>query len=732
MNRKERKKWMLWMLVFALFVGFLPIYPVRAEGIEVDPKATAARVYETGTEKAISPQKGSLVDVYVTITDKNISKKELDALTNPIVAKKREDSFEAQSSKYGELYNGIKSTGDGVVFQVKFTNLEYSGSSNKLIFDFSYGMDGAKKKELKVAVPNCVEYNYSDYSGTVPKIEVSNIKFPATIKGGDTFTLQFDASSNIKDIVFKNVELDYGTVSEGLETTSILDSMELPNFKADEANTTELVLKAKKELNNDFETITLNYTYSYRQNGEFKNDQKNSVKIKIPVVKNKKEEKKKEEKPDDMRAVPYIVIDRYDYGEEVTAGESVTVKSTLKNMSKFFDVQNIAILVSSSDNLVSKEASNKILIDKLKKGQEKEVELQFLTEKSTATGFQTVTFEISYDYQNDKKRESKTTTEVMKIPVKAIKKAKKKKKKEKEEIAKRTPSVMISHYEYGGKVPAGKKFTLDMVLQNTSKELNIENLTMSLEVAEGLAITSSSNTFFFDNLSAQGQAEQKIEMQALPSAKSASTNVTVNFKYEYVDKKQRNSVTSSETIAIPIYQPDRMKFTMGELPEVIYVGEENTLSVQYINKGKSSLYNLSAELKGDLTATEKVQNIGNVDSGNSGSIDFYVTANKAKKLKGTIVITYEDDNLEVKKVKLPYELEAQEMEVDPNMGGELDMDLDQDMMDQENGMSKNIKMKVGIGIGAFCLLVVIIVMIRTIRKKKQRQMLEELEQFEEE
>ena len=191
-------------------------------------------------------------------------------------------------------------------------------------------------------------------------------------------------------------------------------------------------------------------------------------------------------------------------------------------------------------------------------------------------------------------------------------------------------------------------------------------------------------------------------------------------------------MTSSETIAIPIYQPDRMKFTMGELPEVIYVGEENTLSVQYINKGKSSLYNLSAELKGDLTATEKVQNIGNVDSGNSGSIDFYVTANEAKKLKGTIVITYEDDNLEVKKVKLPYELEAQEMEVDPNMGGDFDMDLDQDMMDQENGMSKNIKMKVGIGIGAFCLLVVIIVIIRTIRKKKQRQMLEELEQFEEE
>ena len=682
-------------------------------------------MYETGTEKALSPQKGSLIDVYVTITDKNMKKSDLEKISDPIVAKKKEDSFEAQSSSYGTLYNGIKSTGDGIIFQVKFSNLEYSGSSNKLIFDFSYNISGSKKKELTVSVPNCVEYNHSDYSGTVPKIEVSNISFPATIKGGETFTLKFDSASNIKDMVFKNVELDYGTVTEGIETTTILDTVKLQNFKAEGPNTIELVLKAKKTLPNDFETITLNYTYSYRQNGEFKEDQKNSVKIKIPVVKNKTEE---EEKPDDMTAVPYVVIDRYDYGGEITAGESFTVDAVLKNMSKNYQVQNIAVLVSSSDSLISKESSNKILINKLGKGATKEEQLSFLVDKEAATGFQTITFEISYDYQNGNKRETKTTTETMKIPVKAIKK---KKETESEKIAKRTPSVMVSHYEYGGKVPAGKTFTLDMTLQNTSKELKIENLTMSLEVAEGLAITSSSNTFFFDNLAASGEVSQSIEMQALPSAKSASTNVTVNFKYEYVDKKQRNSVTSSETIAIPIYQPDRMEFTMNDVPEFVYVGEENMISIQYVNKGKSSLYNLSAELKGDLTTTEKVQNLGNVESGNSGSIDFYVTATEAKQLKGSVVITYEDDNLETKKVKLPYEIEAQETEMDPSMDPNYDPSFDPEMPEEgtNTGMSKTTKIVLGVMAGAVVLAVLILILKKR-KKAKRLKMLEELEEMD--
>lgn len=727
MKMYRMKQWIVWVLIMGISIGTYPIVSIFGatdKRKEPDPKAVVYRVYEAGTTKAISPQKGDVVDIYLTMKDANLKASDFDKIENPMVAKKKTDSFEVTSSANAELSSEIRDYGnDGIVFQIKFSKLEYTGSDDKLIFDFSYQLDGTKKKELIVSVPNCIEYSRSDYTGTTPKIEVNNISFPGTIKAGDTFTLDFHASSNIKDMVFKNVELDYSNVSSGLETTTILDTKKLPNFKAEGPNKTQLILKVKDTLENDFETVTLKYTYSYRQNGEFINDKSNEIKIKIPVVKNKEEEKE-----DDMKGVPYIVVERYDYGEQVIAGNEVTMKAVLKNASKQYDVQNIAVVFSTSDGLISKEASNKFFINQLKKGGAYEKELTFLVDKDTATGFQTVNFEISYDYKKDKKRETKTTSESMKIAVKAVKK---KKKEESETIAKRTPSVMISKYEYGGKVPAGKTFTLDMTLQNTSKELKIENLIMSLEVAEGLSITSSSNTFYFEQLSAGGTATQTVEMQALPNAKSVSTNVTVNFKYEYVDKKERQSITSSEVIAIPIYQPDRMEFMMSELPEFINVGEETNLSIQYVNKGKSSLYNLSAELKGDLTSTEKLQNLGNVDSGNSGSIDFYAVAQQAGTAKGKIVITYEDDNLETKKVVLPYELQAQEMIQDPSLDPSLDPSFDPNMNQEEEAGKLTKPMKIGLAVLGSLLVIVILTVIVVKRKKAKRlKMLEELEEME--
>ena len=850
MKKRTDRQWIGVILAILLMLNIVKPINLLAATQDVDPKATVYRVYEAGTQKSLSPQKGDRVDIYVTIKDTKLKASDLKGMEDSISAIKKKDSFEVMDSEKAQLVNGIKNYGDnGIVFQIKFSNLKYTGSDDILLFDFSYPF--SKTKEIRLHVPNCVEYNYSDHTGTVPKIEVRSIEFPGTIQGGDTFDVEFQAVCNIKDVIFKNVELDYSNVSSGLETTSVVDTKKFPNFKSEGPNTTQITLKAKKTLENDFETVTLKYTYSYRQNGEWLNDKSNEVRIKIPVVKNKSSD----EKEDDKKASPYIIVDRYDYGEEAKPNSNVTVTSVLKNISKVYDVENVVVSFTETDGLISKEASNKFFIDQLKKGKEYKKDLTFFVNKGTTTGFQTVTLEITYDYIHDKKRESKTVTETMKIAVKSQKKkkevnmkgspyliidqydygeevkagseftinsvlknmsrqydlrnivivfseteglvskeasnklfidrlkkgekkteqlhflvnkdiatgfqtitfemtydyidgqkresktvtetmkvavkAKKKKKGQKSSVTKRTPAVMISKYEYGGKVPAGKTFTLDMSLKNTSKELDIENLIVSLEVAEGLSITSSSNTFYFDTLKANGSAKQTIEMQALPNAKSVSTNVTVNFKYEYVDKKQRTSVTSSEVIAIPIYQPDRMKITMGEWPETINVGEETGLSLQYVNKGKSSLYNLSAELKGDLTTTEKIQNLGNVDSGNSGSIDFYVTAQKAGVAKGKIVVTYEDDNLETKKVVLPYEIKAEEVVQDPMMDGGMDPNFDPNN-NLEEGEKKSIPVKpLAILVGS-CVGGGVFLFVRRKRKKATAKLLEELEEMDDE
>lgn len=835
MNKKIRQNIWVCLVVFSFLVGSIPVVSVMGETQGVN--AIVYRVYTSGTEEVISPQKGDIVDIYVTIKDTTVKKSQLDKVKQPVVAKKTADSFETTDSSYGQIRDGIKAYGEGVIYQLKFSKLEYTGADDKLIFDLTYGISGSKKQEVILSVPNCIEYSHSDYTGTIPKIEVSDIRFPGTIKAGDTFKLEFLASSSMKNVNFKNVELDYGTVSSGLSTTTVVDVKKFPNFKSDGMNQTQLTLKAKSQLENDFETITLKYTYSYYQNGEFQQDKGNSITIKIPVIKNT-------ESGTSLKQEPLLVLDKYDYGKTLKPGTTVKVQGTIKNMSKEVDATNVTILVNPPEGIISKQASNKVFIDKIKKGESKKVEFTFGLDSSLTTGFKTVDLSIQYQYMNGKDRKDKEVTEKLNLPITSsneqigkeplivldsydygdtavagntftvhavlknlsketdadnvtvlvngteglvsqeasnkvfIDKIKRgstktisqtflvdksvttgfknidltiqyqyesgKERKDKEvsekmyisvksskkktgstSTKKRTPSVMISEYKYGGKVPAGKTFTLDMVLKNTSTELPIENLMVSLDVAEGLAITSSSNTFYFENIEEGGTVSQAVEMQALPNAKASSTKVTVNFKYEYVDKKERNSVTSSEIIAIPVYQPDRMEFVMGDLPEFMNVGEEGNIMIQYVNKGKSSIYNLAAEIKGDLASKDKLQNLGNVESGNSGSIDFYVTPEKAGKAKGKIIITYEDDNLEVKKISMPYEVEVQEMVIEPEMDPNIMGDMGAEM-EEEGFWAKNGK-KILIGGGSGIALVGAIVGTRILKKKKHQKLLEELE-----
>lgn len=101
---------------------------------------------------------------------------------------------------------------------------------------------------------------------------------------------------------------------------------------------------------------------------------------------------------------------------------------------------------------------------------------------------------------------------------------------------------------------------------------------MSVETEEGLSIANSSNTYYFETLPPRNALSQKIAVKALGSDQSTSPTITVNFRYEYVDNNSRIERTSSERIAIPVYQPDRLEITEAALSPEIYAGQETPLS----------------------------------------------------------------------------------------------------------------------------------------------------------
>ena len=240
------------------------------------------------------------------------------------------------------------------------------------------------------------------------------------------------------------------------------------------------------------------------------------------------------------------------------------------------------------------------------------------------------------------------------------------------------PNLIIDNYSYGGtSVQAGKTFDLSINFMNTSRALAVENIVMSLETAEGISIANSSNTFYFETLKPRHNITQNITLRATGKGENSSPTIRVNFRYEYIDQNQRMEITRSETIAIPVTQPERFEITEPTLPEM-QVGMESVLSFPYVNKGKGTLYNVAVKIEGDVDALQPVQNLGNFESGRSGTIDAIFTTTQEGPTPFKIIVTYEDADGNEKKREFKYEptvMAMPEPELPPEMMDPMDPQL---------------------------------------------------------
>lgn len=220
-----------------------------------------------------------------------------------------------------------------------------------------------------------------------------------------------------------------------------------------------------------------------------------------------------------------------------------------------------------------------------------------------------------------------------------------------------TPYVIINKYGYGGgNVTAGDTFSLSLTFLNTSENEEITNMMVTLTMPDDLMLTSSSNTFYVASLKERASITKAVQVTAKPAAKAQSHNINVSMKYQYVDDRVvvRRDATTTENIAIPVVQIDRFQLTAVDVYPEIMLEEESSVSVSFVNKGRSDVFNLAASIDGNITNPGQEQNLGNLASGATGTADFFITPNETGLLTGTITITYEDTNMEEKVATIDY------------------------------------------------------------------------------
>ena len=278
------------------------------------------------------------------------------------------------------------------------------------------------------------------------------------------------------------------------------------------------------------------------------------------------------------------------------------------------------------------------------------------------------------------------------------------------------PNIIITNFAYGGdSVAAGSKFNLDFTFQNKG-QVAVTNMVVTVDGAEGFAIAVGTNTFYVDALWAGYAMTQTVPMQALASAKSGAQPVTVNFRYEYVDAGARSSSQSDVKISVPISQPDRFEISDPVVPDQVIAGQENTVTMEYVNKGKGDIANVEATMEGEgFDATMKTQYVGNVASGATGTIGYAFTPHASGELKTTLKVTYEDSDGQTKTKEFPLTVSVADAPAADQPGAS-------DSVEGRGGdRGLPVPAYVAIAVGVVAVIAAIVLLVRRRRKQKAKK-----------
>lgn len=219
----------------------------------------------------------------------------------------------------------------------------------------------------------------------------------------------------------------------------------------------------------------------------------------------------------------------------------------------------------------------------------------------------------------------------------------------------------------GGSVVAGQQFTLTADVFVTAGTTGAENVAVSLTLPEQVTVVSGSSQIFVGNMAAGESTSVNFLLNASATAAAGSANITINVNGNAASDGA--ALTTTMPITVPIVQPERFEVSRTDFPEVINMGEETYGSVSFVNKGKGTIYNVSAELRGEgFTTTEGNQFVGNVASGTESSADFTISPTQAGSINAQLVITYENEQAEEKTLTKDITFTVEEMMFeDPGM-----------------------------------------------------------------
>ena len=406
---------------------------------------------------------------------------------------------------------------------------------------------------------------------------------------------------------------------------------------------------------------------------------------------------------------PRAVFNSDGTSTSIAAGETKTITVYIQNAGTTAMRDPILTLKSSGSLLIM--GSQDYMLDDIRAGRDTAVTVTVKAPDKIESQMQTIDASLSFYYDNGTQLTGGSASGSVNVLSTVTKDT-----KDEETIASPTPIVILSKYNYGGSsVAAGSSTNVSFSFMNTSKTIKIENVMVTVTGGQDLMLNGSTNTFYFESVAASGSKTVTVPMKAAQLISSSAQGVQIAITYEYVDQNARKSGNATLSLSVPLYQPDRFELSEPKTSYTGYVGEETSLTIDYVNKGKSAISNVEATISGDIDSPTPYQRVGTIDGGKNGTIAFAVTPQLEGENQVKIVITYEDSNGNTK--ERVFEATVEAMAYEPSDPGT----DDPGMIDPEPTSTFPWKYVI---IAVVAALIVLLIVLR-IRKKKAKQKAEQ-------
>lgn len=351
-------------------------------------------------------------------------------------------------------------------------------------------------------------------------------------------------------------------------------------------------------------------------------------------------------------------------GPNQTANLNFTIRNRGQSIARDIIVK---ATLPEGDGLVPKSVST-IKVDNLNPGETKDVYFSFYSTKKTPTKNYPINITIeSVDdlSEGDDKYKVEQFVGIFVDNPEA---------EEGDDKKKSVPKLIIDKYTFSSEmVEAGKKFDLKLSFFNTNSKKAVKNikifLTAEPNVAEGdnkpttgssvFTPVNSSNTFYIDSIPPKGRVQKNITMFTIPDAAAKTHVITANFEYEDAEFNEYKAV---ELIGVPVVQQSKLEVAELTYTSDGFVGEPASITADFYNTGKSTLYNMMVRIEGDFQTEGGTYYIGNFAPGTTDTFDGSVIPDKAGPLKGELVFSFEDSLGEQQEIRRPFNLTVSEFE----------------------------------------------------------------------